>query len=172
MACEISLLSHNDNLSGQCKFRTSSVADVWIPMSAPNKWIFAIYNTLQMDVICNGQVERLPIQGEGILQVQPKCTIHHGSIEIAAQNTFETAILGSILPEINISNTIDAYVRHGDNKLTSYHQSNISTLNEMIKTIKRNEEESTTTFTTHDMHHYGLSYILVCNVHNIRIHSI
>lgn len=160
LACEINLLNHNENLSGRCKFRTSNLEDVWIPLSASNNWIFAIYDNRQMDVICNNQVERQAIQGEGIVTIPPECIVRHGSIEITAQNSVETAILESILPEVNISNAINTYIQKQGTIITLYEKSDIKTLDEMIQDV-RTQEELPEELSTHDIHQYGLGYILL-----------
>lgn len=162
IGCEIQLLNHAGNLNGNCKFKTSIIADTWIALHEPNKWIYAIYNHTQMDVICNNQIEHLQIHGEGIIQLQPHCTIRHAETEITAQNNYDIAIHDSILPEVNIIVEIDKYKQTRDPGFITFHKSNISTLDELIQTVKKQEEHLPETINAHDYHHYGLGYILMC----------
>lgn len=159
---EIQLLNHVSKLNGNCKFKTSTIEDTWIPLHEPNKWIYAICNHTRMDVICNNKMEHLQIHGEGIIQLQPHCTIRHSETEITAQNNYDNAIHGSILPELNIITEINKYKQARDPRFITFHKSNISTLDELIQTVKHQEDHLADTMNAHDYHHYGLGYILIC----------
>lgn len=164
IGCEIQLLNHGSELNGNCTLRATAIEDTWIALSEPNKWIYVIYNTKQMDVICNDDIEHLPIEGEGIIRLHPHCVIRHSSVEITAQNNYESAIPGSILPEINITMEIAKYKQKYDATPLSFRRSNISTLNEMIEATKNNEKQLPETLDIHDIHHYGLGYALVLGI--------
>lgn len=161
LGCEVQLLNHDHHLTGNCTFKTTSIEDIWIPLHESNKWIYVIYNNNQMDVICNDKIEHITIHGEGIIQLQPHCTIRHSTIEITAQNNYDAAIHGSILPEINITMEIDKYRQTRDPHFVTFDKSNTSTLDEMIHTLKMEEKHLPENLTTHDVHHYGLGYSLV-----------
>lgn len=159
--CEILMLNHDTKLAGNCTFKTTSIEDVWIPLTEPNKWIYAIYNDKKMNVICNGHMEHVKIDGEGILQLQPHCNIKQSTFEIAAQINYDTAIPGSILPEINLTIEIERHKQQYNTTLLSYSKSNISTLTEMIQATRHNEQQLPETLDVHNIHHYGWGYILL-----------
>lgn len=161
LGCEIQLLNHENELQGNCKFKITNIEDTWIPLAETNKWIYVIYNSQQMDVICNNQVERQSISGEGIIHIQPHCIIHHASTEIAAHDNFGSAIYGSILPELNLTEEIDGYRRAHNTEHIVFRRENISTLDDMIRATKEQEKHLPKTISIHDYHHYGLGYTMV-----------
>lgn len=161
LGCEIQFLNHGGNLSGNCTFKTTPVQDTWIALHEPNKWVYVIYDIQQMDVICNNQLMHHQISGEGIIELQPHCSIKHAMFEITAQNNYENAISASILPELNIATEIEKYRRSRDPKLLIFNKSNMTTLDEMIQTTKGMEKQLPEQLSGHDLHHYGLGYTLV-----------
>lgn len=160
LGCEIQLLNHEGNLRGNCTFRTTPVRDTWIALREPNKWIYAIYNAPQMDIICNDQLRHQQIRGEGIIHLQPHCSIRHNMFEITAQNNYEDVISASILPELNIVTEIAKYQQTRSPKLMTFSVTNVTTLDEMIQSTKM-KEQLPEQLDGHNLHHYGLGYTLV-----------
>lgn len=161
LGCEIQILNHGSNLRGNCTFKTTPIRDTWITLREPNKWIYVIYDDPQMDIICKNQLTHQQIRGEGIIELQPHCSIRHAMTELTTRNNYEDTISESILPELNIATEIENYRQKHDPKLMVFRKTNITTLDEMIQNTKNQEERLPAQLDVHDLHHYGLGYTLV-----------
>lgn len=156
--CEVQLLSLPDNIGVSCRIRASTLYDVWIPLAARNRWIYSMVNSTRVTVMCKNKVEHPILGGDGILTIEPHCTLRRAHIEIVGLDIVESSSMESLLPRLNIFEELRKAAPGGAQIRNATWSSDVATLQRFIENQREADNEPMEKLTSHDIHHYSLGY--------------
>lgn len=159
--CEINLLEHKKQVTGDCQIRKTDLTNVWIPLQQTKQWIYVLPSEYAVDIICDNDIEHQNIEGEGILSIQQKCILKHDTMELSGMGSYEHEIKGSILPQLNLSSEMTKKQHRQENTQPKYIKPEWNTTEEKLRNDRENEQELPENLDIHDIHHYSLGYTTI-----------
>jgi hypothetical protein len=160
--CEAKLLGHR--YVTPCDVRSTSCKDEWIELHAVNTWLAICCDTCSLRTICENEVTAHTMTSSGIVTLPQGCVLQASHLTIHSHNQFNSKIridYNINVPAVNTS--VNRIVN-----LTSYKMTP-NTLNLMeeaeivnrITTQHRNEQALPASVSSHDIHQYAISYLLL-----------
>lgn len=165
--CELELLNHAREISSKCDVRTTEPKVVWIQLRYTNQWIFVLDQKYTLNLICNNTVSSLELEGDGIMHLEPGCTIKHNFMIITSQDLFKShQTESSFTPLTNLSQQIDSWL---DQKVLSMPIANISLfdsskliqIQKQIQKLKDDTMEAEMQFDWTNLHHFTVPYVSI-----------
>lgn len=65
---------------------------IWIQLSNPNQWIFAVDETITANARCKEETISLTLKGSGLLKMLPDCVIKHDLLTIQGIHIYPSSI--------------------------------------------------------------------------------
>lgn len=124
-----------------------------------NKFVFVTNQPKRITVFCGESATHEIISGEGILSVQPTCTIKNNHFSINSKQYFANEPENSvIIPNITIAevNLTQSNFALPELKFTKY---NVSSLQSILNDTKANQHFTEVSYT--DVHHYAFIYLII-----------
>lgn len=107
--CEINLFLDSNQLN-HCDLRQGIHHAYWIALQELNHWLFAVKNKVQAKITCEPDktlFESITLMGEGILEINPSCTLDAPGIRIPGKSIVHSNLflktIPWVLPRININ---------------------------------------------------------------------
>lgn len=102
-SCEMMFFVHQTINTENCKLITISTRQMWIQLPSPNQWVFSTFEPEHFNIICDDDVHKLTIEGEGIITMNPKCVLENKAFTIPGVEGFSTTIINQFyFPEVNL----------------------------------------------------------------------
>jgi hypothetical protein len=103
-SCEFNIFVYHKFNADVCRALTLKTDQLWIQLPDENRWIFYVKDPQAFTEVCTKTVRTIKLQGEGILTLQPSCTLEHNSFTIQSSQTFTSEIEQQVyFPVLNIS---------------------------------------------------------------------
>lgn len=87
-ACEINLF-YNKTKS-DCPVQQIKDTSTWIPLRQRNKWMYSIPSPAQVTAVCNREITQIPLEGSGLLSLEPECTLKHEFMVLDGQQVISS----------------------------------------------------------------------------------
>lgn len=160
--CELAILTHNEEFPEFCQFIAIPPQRIWIRMHRPNSWIYVLDREYTIDVICDDKIHNERMKHDGIIQLNPGCSIKEPTMTVTATSSLVTNISSSFLPGFNLSTRFD----ENNSPLFLFNNTDdLENTAENIANLKVSENRKTwNNLDIHDIHHYALTYILLSAV--------
>lgn len=125
-----------------------------------NRFIFSCHQKIDASVICKNSVFNQKLEGEGILNLSPRCDLRNGQFKLESGIEFENAS-SIIIPTFEIHNKTGWTGEAGVNQ-SSFSVSDLSAIGDMLN--KTRDNLSIAKFNNHDVHHYTAIYLCLGSI--------
>lgn len=162
--CEISVLLNPATAHTKCKIIQLNLYQAWTALAAENNYLYSVKDPLEISIICNVNTKHCSLTDSGMITIPKHCMIKSGSIEMTARNI----IIGAIEPILliaptNISHNMPSRQSPPNNVENWEEIVDNSDLDVLTNAIIHQREKSSIQFAnSHDIHHYTISYTLLC----------
>lgn len=126
-----------------------------------NRFIFSLYTGIDVVVVCLNSVFNQKMEGEGILELHPRCSLNNIQFKLETAINFEN-MSNIIIPDIRLdkSFTLNESMAWPDIEIPKTNFSDIHKIERILnQTREQLDNQPTTTFSWHDAHHYTAIYI-------------
>ncbi|XP_058981505.1 uncharacterized protein LOC131803807 [Musca domestica] len=100
--CEVRLYLKPNTIPDSCEFAISKFRNVWKQLHTPNTWVFSVEKGTVTEVKCDGKRQNVRIRDQGILRMQPGCTLETEEMKLWAHENYNSEISYKF-PQFNIS---------------------------------------------------------------------
>lgn len=171
--CEMELLNHAKEISPSCNIKTTKPEIVWIQLKYSNQWIFVLDQKYIINMICNNTVTSLELEGDGILHLEPGCTVKHNSVILSTNDLFKTHLTASFNPITNLSQQMDVWIEQkkstpGSNFTLFDPDSQIHQIKQDIAYLKDNTDKMDN-FEWKQVHHFTVPYVSIILVISLAV---
>lgn len=153
--CEWNLFNHNSD--NGCNMVYTELQNVFLEMNR-NKWIFVVPNITKMTAFCDNEAIHDELQGEGILELNQKCTLSIKNIQLDSNRVFDESDNEIIVPKVDHSVLLEIQSNDLDYSKHDFIQSNFTELRDMLKDAGKNHIHN---LNRHDIHHYSAVYLII-----------
>lgn len=136
------------------------IHDILVELEEENHWIFVLHRSFRFSTFCDDQVTHHELVGEGILILNPKCTIKENSLILTAQRVIDNDINPIVIPKTRISiESLTPPLATISANHTAIITQNFEEIEHQLADIK--QQQHFPTINMHDVHHYGIIYIII-----------
>lgn len=100
--CEILLFLKPSVMPEKCEIEIKMFTNFWKQLHAQNSWIFSLTRGTVTEIKCHGKRQNVIIRGQGLLRMQPGCSLETEEMQLWAYEAYNSDI-SYILPRFNIS---------------------------------------------------------------------
>lgn len=158
--CEAKLLGHQSTSS--CITKKTKCDSDWIELHNTNTWLVSCCDSCNIRTVCEGDVRVHAINTSSIVSLKQGCLIQTKDLKIHSLNHYySNAKLDYDIQIPSLDRTINGIVNtHSTPLLETNHNEDITLVEKRLQYLK-DKELLTPTITTHDIHHYAISYFLL-----------
>ena len=165
LACELNLLNH-DLSNSSCRVVPAGIGPHWIQLHNPNHWIYSLEHEMNINAVCDNNLERFHLGGSGLLKLRENCMIKQPLITIQGHRSLQSTSRISFIPSINASEiyapvAISALPAGQYVNQYAPHLDELQTIRENLAKVK---DELPNNLRPHDVHHYALGYICLGSI--------
>jgi hypothetical protein len=140
--CEINLFLDSSKLT-YCDLRQGNHHAYWIALQELNHWLFAVKNKVEAKITCESDktlFESITLMGEGILKINPSCTLDAPGIRIPGKSIVHSNLflktIPWVLPRINFN---ESTVLRNSTKPLLLKLDNLESISTSIQKAKEDE---------------------------------
>lgn len=157
--CEINLLKQRE-MSTNCILQRENATAIWSQLTITNKWMFAVNQSMIIDIICDNQLYAQRLEGSGFIQFNKQCLMEHADMIVQSFKTLTTHMNFSFTPTFNLTDVLRSETGKLQlEKLKHAENLELGLLDTQIKELR--EATFTSTLNTHDVHHYISTYFIL-----------
>lgn len=164
--CEAKLLSHQMSLP--CIAKKTECETAWVELHNTNSWLAICCDSCTLRTVCDSDVKSHVINTSSIVSLKQGCLLRTKDLKIHSHNNYNSnARLDYDIQIPTLEKTINSIVnKHSTSQLNIVHNEDIAVVEQKVQYMK-SKEQLPATLTTHDVHHYAISYLLVaaCTVY-------
>lgn len=158
--CEAKLLGHQT--TSPCNTKRTECVATWIELHNINTWLAVTCDTYTIRTICNGDVRSHVISESSIVTLKQGCLLQTEDLIIHSHNNYNSnARLNYNIQIPSLDETINGIVKpHFTPMLKISHEEGISIVQDQLRYLRR-REQLPAPLSTHDIHHYTITYLLL-----------
>ncbi|KAH9645554.1 hypothetical protein HF086_005203 [Spodoptera exigua] len=158
--CEATLLGQHSTLP--CIAEPTQCETAWIELHNTNTWLVTCCNSCTIRTVCHDNVRSHVINTSSIVSLKQGCLLQTKELKIHSHNNYDSnAKLDYDIQVPTLDKTINSIVdTHTTPLLQVKPNKDIAVVEERLRYLK-SIEQLPTTITTHDIHQYVISYVLL-----------
>lgn len=158
--CEAKLLGQHSTL--QCITEPTKCETAWIELHNTNTWLVTCCKSCTIRTVCNDDVRLHVINTSSIVSLKQGCLLQTKELKIHSRNNYNSnAKLDYDIQVPTLDKTINGIISsHTTPLLQVKHNGGIAVVEERLRYLK-SMEQLPATLTTHDIHQYVISYVLL-----------
>ncbi|CAG9132520.1 unnamed protein product [Plutella xylostella] len=159
--CEAKLLSHQT--ISPCTTSKTACTDDWIELHTLNTWLAICCDACTLRTVCDDDVSTHVINTSAILSLKQGCILQTKTLMIHSRNNYNSkARIEYDISYPKLDMTINGIVStQRTPQLAIPEDDNIRIIQEKLDTLKNNERQLPAEITSHDIHQFALSYLLL-----------
>lgn len=159
--CELDLLRMRGMTD--CTLQREKATALWSRLTITNRWMFAVNESILIDIICDGVLHAQRLEGSGFIQFNTQCLMEHADMMVQSFKTIVTHINASFTPEFNLTDVL----RTTEGKLQLEKLKHIEilehgALDEQLRELR--EATLPSTLNHHDIHHYVATHCIMIGI--------
>lgn len=100
--CEVRLFLKPNQMPESCDFAITKFHNFWKQLRTPNMWVFSVTSGTVTEVKCGGKRQNTRIRNQGLLRMQPGCTLETEEMKLWAHENYRSEV-NYVFPQFNIS---------------------------------------------------------------------
>lgn len=162
--CEAKLLSQHN--IAPCDIERAKCKDEWIQLHTSNSWLATCCDVCALRTLCDSDVTSYTITTTSIVAITEDCVLQSKDLTIYAHRQYSSYMkMDYELPiptlHTSINKVVNLTYRYVGPLQDTSTSTDVKRIADKIDTLKEQENQKPTTISSHDVHQYAISYLLV-----------